>query len=109
MDLDAIEAGALGAGGGLRESRGRRRDIVERHCLRDDGLVGDLEHRMRDGGGRQRSLAADVLARVPAAMAELDRGFCAAAVDLVDQAGEAGEESVVIDAELAAAMAAGAR
>ena len=62
---------------------------------------------MRDRGRRDRRLAADVDAGVAAAMAELDRGLGAAAVDFADQPREPGQEAVVIDAELAAAMAAG--
>src|SRR5262249_13254168 len=53
--------------------------------------------------------ATDVDAGVAAAMAELDRGFGAAAMDLADQSREAGEEAVVVDAELAFAVTAGAR
>src|SRR5215470_12104774 len=72
VDLDAVEAGLRGARRGRREGVGGGADVVERHFLRHDGLVGHLEHRMRDGGGRERGLAADVDAGVPAAVAELD-------------------------------------
>ena len=45
--------------------------------------------------------AANILAGMAAAVAELDRGFGAAAVNRFDQAGEPGQEAVVINAELA--------
>ena len=61
---------------------------------------------MRDRRGRDRRLAADVVAGVAAAVAELDRGLGAAAVDLADQPREPGQEAVVIDADFAPAMAA---
>ena len=108
VDLDAIEAGLLRARGGLRERRHRRGDARARHFLRHDGLVGDLVDRMRNRGRRHRRLAADVAPRMPAAMAELDRRLGAAAMDRIDEAREAGQEAVVIDAELAPAVAAGA-
>ena len=62
---------------------------------------------MRDRRRRDRRLAADVDAGVAAAVAELDRGLGAAAVDFADQAGKPRQEAVVVDAELAAAMPAG--
>ena len=43
-----------------------------------------------------------------AAVAELDRGLCAAAVDFAGEAREARQETIVEDAELAAAVAPGA-
>ena len=76
-----------------------------RHRLRDDGLERRLVDRMRDRRRRDRRLAADVDARVAAAMAELDRGLRAAAMDFIDQARQPGNEAVVVDAEFAAAMA----
>ena len=63
---------------------------------------------MRNGGGRNRRLAADVAARMAAAVAELDRGLGAAAVNVFDETGEPRQEAIVMDAELAQAMAAGA-
>ncbi len=42
-----------------------------------------------------------------AAMAELDRGLGAAAMDVGDQPRQAGNEAVVVDADLVAAMPAG--
>src|SRR5262245_4618057 len=59
---------------------------------------------MRNGGRRDRRLTADVAPRVPAAVAELDRGFRAAAMNLIDQPTQAWQEAVVIDAELVASM-----
>src|SRR5262249_57578760 len=83
-----------------REGGGRVADVVARHLLRDDGLVRHVEHRMRDRGGRKRRLATDVAPGVAAAMAELNRRLGAAAVDLVHEAGEAGQGTGVEDAEL---------
>ena len=108
VDLDAIEFRFLRPHGRRGERSGRRGDVIERHLLGDDRLVGDLEHRMRNGGGRNRRLAADVDACMAAAMAELDRGLGAAAVDVFDEAGETRQEPIIVDAELAHAMAAGA-
>ena len=73
-----------------RRRRRRRRWSARcrsaRHLLRHDGLVGDLEHRMRDRRRRDRRLAADVDAGVAAAVAELDRGLGAAAMDFARRA-----------------------
>ena len=77
------------------------------HRLGHDDCEGGLEHRMRNGGRRDRSLAADILAGMAAAVAELNRGHGAAGVNLADQAIEARQEAVVIDAELAPTMSAG--
>ncbi len=74
---------------------------------RDDGFQRCFIDRMGNGGGRNGLLAANVDAGVAAAVAELDRGFGAAAMDFADQPRQARNESVVIDTELAAAMAAG--
>ena len=74
---------------------------------RHDGLERGLVDRMRNCRGRDRRLAADVDAGMPAAVAELDRGLGAAAMNLVDQSREPGQEAVVVDADLAAAVAAG--
>ena len=62
---------------------------------------------MRNGGRRDRRLAADVAPGVPAAVAELDRRLGAAAVDRIDEPRQPRQEAVVIDAELAPAMASG--
>src|SRR6185312_4772476 len=109
VDLDAVEAGALRAHGRSREGLGGGADVVERHRLGDDRLIGDLEYGVRDRRGRERHLAANVLPGVAAAMAELDRGLGAAGVDLAGEAGEARDGAVVVNSELAFAMAPGAR
>ena len=106
MDFDAIEAGLLGARRGRSEAGDGERDVLGRHLLRDDGLVGDLEHRMRDRRRRQRRLPADIEAGVAAAVAELDRGLCPAGSDRGGEPRQARQEAVVIDAELAPAVAA---
>ena len=59
---------------------------------------------MRDGRRRDRRLAADVLARVPARVTELDRRFRAALVQGVGQPRQSRNEAVVVDAELVKAM-----
>ena len=48
---------------------------------------------MGNGGGRDGLLAANVDAGVAAAVAELDRGFGAAAMDFADQPRQARKES----------------
>ncbi len=106
VDLDAVEAGLLRAHRGGDVCGGRLRDARLAHFFRDDGLERGLVDRMRDSGRRDRGLAADVLAGVAAAVAELDRGFRAAAMDLVDKTGEPGQEAVVIDADLVPSVAA---
>src|SRR5690242_3633426 len=106
MDLDAIEACLLGA-----QSRGDVRrdgfgDTRLAHRLRHDGLERGLVDRMRNGRRRDRRFAADIGAGMAAAVAELDRRLGAAAMNLADQALQAGEEAIVVDADLMAAMAA---
>ena len=107
VDLDAVEAGLAGAdrGGGIGGDGGR--DARDAHRLGHDGLEGDLIDRMRDRRRRDRGLARDVDPGVAAAVAELDRGLGPAGMDHVDEAAEPGDEPVVVDAELAEAMAAG--
>src|SRR5262249_56640637 len=108
MDLDAIEAGLAGAHGGGGESRRRLVDARACHLQRHDGLERHLVDRMRNGRRGDRRLAADVATGVAAAMAELDRRLGAVAVDRIDEARESRQEAVVMDAELAPAMATGA-
>ncbi len=106
VDLDAIEPGLLRAqrGGDVRgDGLG---DARLRHLLRHDGLERGLVDRMRNGRRRNRRLAANVDARMAAAVAELDRGLGAAAVDFADQARQAGKKPIVVNADFVAAMAA---
>ncbi len=90
VNLDAVEAGALRAPRGLGERRFCLLDARLRHRFRHDGLECDLEHRIRDGRGRDRRFPANVLAGVAAAVAELDRSLGAAAVNRIGQSGEPG-------------------
>ena len=107
MDLDAVEARLLGArgGGGVRGDG----DLDARlgHFLRDDGLECGLVDRMGNGRGRNRRLAADVDAGMPAAMAELDRRLRSGAMNLIDQPRQPRQEAIVVDSHLVAAVAAG--
>ncbi len=84
VDLDAVETRGFRPRTSPREGRNGFRDALARHLLRHDSLVGDLEHRMRNGRRRHRHLAADVAPRMPAGVAELDRCLGAAAMDFVD-------------------------
>jgi hypothetical protein len=108
VNLDAVEAGLLGAPRRRREAGDREFDVGERHLLGNDGLAGDLEYRVPDGGRRHRRLLADVGPGVAAGMADLDRRSRAAAVDGSCKPFQAGQETVVMDARLAAAVTAGA-
>ncbi len=106
VDLDAIEAGLLRAlrrgdvsGDGLCDAR-------LGHGFRDDGLERGLVDRMRNGRRRDRCLAANVDPGMAAAVAELDRRLGAAAMDLADEPRQAGNEMVIVDADLVAAMSA---
>ena len=107
VNFDAIEAGLLRALRGGDIGGGRRGDALFGHLLRNDGLERRFINRMRNGRRRDRRFAADVDAGMAAAVAELDRGLGAAAVDFRDQPRQAGNEAVVIDADLVAAMPAG--
>ena len=57
------------------------------------------------GGGHGR-LAANILARVPAAVTQLDRRFGAAGMNFMHEALQARQEAIVVDAELVATVAA---
>src|SRR5947208_3118739 len=107
VNFDAVETGRLRAPCGGSESCGRLLDARERHLLRDNGLECRLVDRVRDCRRRNRRLAADVYARMPAGMAELDRRLGAAAVDGIDEPRQAGDEAVVIDPDFAAPVPAG--
>src|SRR5580698_4797233 len=104
VDFDAIEAGMLGAlrrgdvrGDGLRDAR-------LGHRFRHDGLECGLVDRMRNGRRRDRRLTANVDPGVAAAVAELDRRLGAATVNLADETRQARNETVIVDADLVAAM-----
>ena len=104
VDFDAIEPGLLRAlrggdmgGDGLHDTR-------LGHRFRDDGLERGLVDRMRNGRRRDRRLAANIDTRMAAAVAELDRRLGAAAMDLADQPRQARNETIVVDADLVAAM-----
>src|SRR5204863_3865001 len=58
-------------------------------------------------GGSDRRLAADVGPGVAARMPELNGSLRAAAMNLGDEKGETGQESIVVNSEFAGAMAAG--
>jgi hypothetical protein len=62
---------------------------------------------MRDGRWRNGRLAADVAARVSAAMAELNGCLRSGAMDFIDQTRQARQKAVVVNPDLAAAMSAG--
>ena len=104
VDLDAIEARLLRTQRGGDMGGDGLRDARLGHRFRDDGLERGLVDRMRDGRRRDRRLAANVDAGVAAAVAELDRGLGAAAVDLADQPRQARNETVIVDADLVPAM-----
>jgi hypothetical protein len=109
VDLHAIEAGFLGAlrrGGEAGDGRG---DVIRRHLPRRHRLIRDLEDGVRYRRGRDRRLAANVGAGVSAGMAELDRGLGAAGMNRGSQECKPRQEAVIIDAELASAVAAGSR
>ena len=104
VNFDAIEAGLLRALCGGDIGGRRRGDARLGHLLRNDGLERRFIDRMRNCRRRDRRFAADVDAGMAAAMAELDRGLGAAAMDFPDQPRQAGNEAIVIDADLVAAM-----
>ena len=108
VDFDAVEAGLLGARRRGGEGVHGVADVHHRHRPGNDGLVGHLVDRMRDGGRRDRRLAADVEAGVAAAVAKLDRALAAAAMDFANEPRQARQELVVVDAELAQPMPSGA-
>src|SRR5919201_1273301 len=62
---------------------------------------------MRDRRWRNRRLAADVAARVSATMAELNGCLRSGAMDFIDQARQARQKAIIVNPDLAAAMAAG--
>src|SRR5262245_63085678 len=77
------------------------------HLLRNDGLEGGLVDRVRDRRRRDRRLTADVDAGMAAAVAKLDRRLRSGSMNLPDQPRQPRQEAVVVDADLAAAMAPG--
>ena len=105
VDFDAIEPGLLCAQGSTDVRGDGLGDARLGHLLRNDGLERGLIDRMRNGRRRDRRLAANVGARVAAAVPELDRSLGAAAMDLRDEPRQPGQEAIVIDADLVAAMA----
>jgi hypothetical protein len=104
MDLDAIEARLARPARGGGEGGYRHGDALGAHRLGNDRLQRHLEDGMRDGGRRDRRLAANVLPGMAAGMAELNRRFRAARMDRGDEARQPRQEAVVIKAELAPAM-----
>ena len=104
VDLDGIEPGPHGAFRSRDKRRLRLRDAGARHRLGHDGLGVAFLDDVRKGRGRDRRLSGDVDPRVPAAVAELDRGLGAGRMDGVGETREPGEEPVVVDAELELAM-----
>src|SRR5262249_56013818 len=90
-------------GGGV----GRDGDVDARlgHFLRDDGFERRLVDRMRDCRRRNGRLAANVEPSVSAAVAELNRCLRSGAVNFVNQACEAGQKAIVVEPNLATAMA----
>ena len=107
VNLDAIEArlARTRRGGGVRGDR--RVDARLGHLLRHDGLERRLVDRMRDRRRRNRRLAANVDAGVATAVAELDRHLRSGAVNFIDEARQPRQKAVVVDADLAPAMAPG--
>ena len=62
---------------------------------------------MRDRRRRDGRLAADVSAGMSAAVAELNRGLRTGAMNFIHETRKPGQKTVVVDTDLAAAMAAG--
>ena len=100
VDLDAIEPRLPRPRSGGGEGRDRLGDAGLGHFLRHDRGVRHLIDGMRDGRGRDRRLAANVPARMPAGMSQLNRRLGAPRMDRRGEPREPRQEPVVMDAEL---------
>ena len=104
MQLDAVEPGLADARRRRHEGLGRPFDALPGHLDGHHRLGGHLENGMGNGRGRDGRLAADVLAGVAAGVAELDGEARAVTVQLAGQTRQAGQEAVVVDAQLVGAV-----
>ena len=100
VQLDAVEPGFPRARRGGGKGGDGLGDARLGHFPRHDRRIGDLVDRVRDGRGRNRVLAANVAPRVAAGVAQLDRRLGARRMDRRREARKAGQETVVVDAEL---------
>src|SRR5207244_5088401 len=107
VNFDAVKAGLLRAQCRRDMRSDGAVDPLLRHLLRNDDLERRLIHGVWDCRGRNRRLSADVAAGMSAAVAELDRGLRSHPMNGLDETREPGQKAVIIDSDLAPAVASG--
>ncbi len=107
VDLDDVEAGIERARRGLAKAADDSRNLVERQRPRDRIALDERLIRRTDRlpaavlrSNRARRLPGPARARLPAGMRELDTGQRLLRVDEANDAREAGDVAVVVDAEI---------